>query len=194
MHLIRGIDAQRRLAGEAVAISPEFADAHVLVAQCRNMLAFVDTVAPGVTFGMAQASARRAIALDPKLASAHAALAYSLAHYDWDWNSAERAYGQALALDPMHDGAHGDLAWLLSWQGRTDEALDHARRAEALNPLSPQATLRIGMILHLARRHEEALAHAERAIQIDSTFMFAFDRLHWAYYGLARLVDAERAK
>lgn len=182
-----------RYGQEAVAISQEFADAHVLLAQCRNMLAFVDTVAPGVTFAMAQASARRAIVLDPRLASAHAALAYSLAHYNWDWNSAERAYQQALALDPMHAGAHGDLAWLLSWQGRTDEALLHARRAEALDPLSPHATLRIGMILHLARRHDEAVAHASRAIQLDSTFMFAFDRLHWAYYGMGRHDDAERA-
>ena len=49
------------------------------------------------------------------------------------------------------------------------------------------------MILHLARRREEAVANAARAIRIDSTFMFAFDRLHWAYYGLARHTDAERA-
>jgi tetratricopeptide (TPR) repeat protein len=53
------------------------------------------------------------------------------------------------------------------------------------------------MILHLARRHHEALEKAQNAIALDSAYMFAYDRLHWAYYGEGRhqegLVAAKRA-
>jgi tetratricopeptide (TPR) repeat protein len=49
------------------------------------------------------------------------------------------------------------------------------------------------MILHLARRYDEALAQARRAIELDPDFMFAYDRLHWAYHGLGRYHEAVNA-
>jgi tetratricopeptide (TPR) repeat protein len=92
-------------------------------------------------------------------------------------------YRHALELNPSLESAEEDLAWLLAWRGRFDEALNHARRAEQLDPFSPQAALRVAMIDYFARRYDEAIAESNRALALDSTFMFAYDRLHWAYYG-----------
>lgn len=191
------LDACFRFARQAAAADPMYAPAYQLLADCYNIATFVNTSFPGEMFEGAKRAARRALALDETLAPAHAALAYAKAHYDWDWQGAEQSYRRALQLNPALGRAEEDLAWLLSWDGRYDEALLHARKSEQLNPFSPQAALRVAMILHFARRDDEAIAKARRAIALDSAFMFAHSRLHWAYYakgqhGLA-VAAAERA-
>ena len=184
-------------ARQGVAADPNYAPAYELLAECYNVATFVNSSGPSAMFEGAKRAARRAISLDESLAPAYAALGYAQAHYDWDWSAAERSYRHALQLNPSLETAEEDLAWLLSWSGRYDEALQHARRAEQLDPNSPQAALRVGMILTFARRYDEAIAEARRAIGLDSTYMFAFDRLHWAYYGKGQptpaLVAAQRA-
>lgn len=182
-----------REATRALALAPDFAEAHLLLAECENVRTFVDQVAPAASFGNAIAAAERAIALDSGLAGAHAALAYAVAHHRWDWQAAERAFERALELQPEQASTHGDLGWMLAWIGRTDEARQHAREAVRLAPADPQALLRLGMIEHLARRHGDALDWAQRALALDSTFMFTWDRLHFAYMGLGRSRDAVRA-
>lgn len=181
----------------AVANDPMFAEAFALRARCLNVLSFVDTVAPERSFGLAKQSAARALAIDPGLARAHAELAYAVAHHDWDWEEAERQYARALQLDGATPQMHADLAWVLSWRRRFDEAFRHMTQAEALAPDDPHILLRMSMILHFAGRHQEAVNLAYRVIAMDSSSLFAWDRLHWAYQGLGRLdsavVAAERA-
>jgi eukaryotic-like serine/threonine-protein kinase len=186
-------DACIRHANRAIDIDSLYAPAYQVLGDCYNLLTFVSSVSPHEAFPRAKQAASRALALDEAFAPAHAAMAYAMAHYDWDWAGAERAYRRALELNPALDGVQGDLGWLLGWLGRFDEALVHAREAERLNPLSPQAALRVAMVLNLARRHDEAIAVAQRVIQIDPDFMFAYDRLHWAYHGKAMYSEGLRA-
>ncbi len=166
---------------EAVAIDSTYAPAFQLLAQCYNIMTFATASPPREMFAYAKAAARKALALDGNLAGAHAAVAYALAVYDWDWPAAERAYRRALQLNPGLEDVQGDYAFFLAWLGRYDEAMAHARRAEQLNPVSPQASLRVAMVAYLARSYDEAIAEAHRAIELDRTFMYAYDRLHWAY-------------
>ena len=184
-----------RFARSAVATDPTYAPAYELLAECYNVSTFVNSSAPAEMFEGAKRAARRAIALDPDLAPAYSALAYAQAHYDWDWAGAERSYRRALQLNPSLETAEEDLAWLLSWSGRFDEALQHARRAQQLDPFSPQATLRVAMIDNFAGRYDDAIGESRQAIALDSTYMFAYDRLHWAYYSKrqpALALDAAR--
>lgn len=191
------LDACFRFARQAAAADPNYAPAYQLLAECYNVATFVNTSFPGEMFEGAKRAARRALALDENLASAHAALAYAKGHYDWDWQGAQQSYQRALQLNPALASAEENFAWLLSWLGRYDDALLHAHRAEQLNPFSPQAALRVAMILHFARRHDEAIAKARQAIALDSAFMFGYDRLHWAYFGKGQhalaVAAAERA-
>lgn len=186
-----------RYGNEAVKLDSTFAPAYAVLAQCYISGTFIASSPPRPMFDSAKAAARRAIALDPTLSTGHAALASALAHHDWDWEGAERAYREALERNRSSDEALIGLAWILAWRKRFDEALEIARTAERLDPLSPRTPLQIGMINHLARRNEAALAGAQRALVLDSTFMFAWDRLHWAYHGLGAydeaIAAAERA-
>lgn len=187
------LDACVAYGTEAATIDSTYAPAFQLLAECYNIMTFVTTSPPRELFAYAKAAARRALALDDNLAGAHAALAYALAVYDWDWPAAEREYRRALQLNPSLEGVQGDYAFFLAWLGRYDEAMAHARRAEQLNPVSPQASLRVAMVAYLARRYDEAIAEARRALEMDRTFMFAYDRLHWAYEAKGMYGDAVAA-
>jgi DNA-binding SARP family transcriptional activator/TolB-like protein len=168
-------------AEEAIRTAPEYAPAYQVLADCYNLLPWVSSYSMREANRHATTAARRALALDETAAGAHASLAYALAHYEGDWDAAEREFRRALELNSGLETAHADLGWLLAWLGRFDDALVHVRTAERLNPLSPQAALRVAMVLHLARRHDAAIASARRALEMDPAFMFAHERLYWFY-------------
>lgn len=176
------IDACFHFAKLAAAADPNYAPAYALLARCYNVAPYVNTSGP-VSFEQAKRAARHALALDPTMAAAHADLAWAQAVSDWDWQGAERSYRRALQLNSTFVRAEEDLGFLLSWLGRFDEALLHARRAQELDPYSPQASVRTALILSFARREDEAIAEARHAVSLDSNYMFAYDRLHWAYFG-----------
>ena len=177
------LDACFRYANLATAADPNYAPAHGLLSECYNLATFVSRSPSRAMFEESKRASRRALALDDKLAAAHADLAYALAHYDWDWQAAEKSYRRALQLDPNFVRAEEDLAWLLSWSGHFEEALAHAQRAKELDPYAPQAWLRVAQILFFARRYDDAISESRHAIELDSNYMFGYDRLHWAYLG-----------
>jgi TolB-like protein/Flp pilus assembly protein TadD len=52
-------------------------------------------------FRLGRQAAERAVALEPGLAHAHAALGYVQGSHDWDWHAAEASYNRAYKLAPM---------------------------------------------------------------------------------------------
>lgn len=104
----------------------------------------------------AERAARRALALDSLLPQAHTALAYALMAYDHDWQGSRAEFDRALAIDP---GYPTGQEWLAEWyasQGRTAEAVEVARKAEHLDPLSWIIGWNLGRDLIFDRRYAEA--------------------------------------
>jgi len=66
-------------------------------------------------------------------------------------------------LNPNHAQAHAGLATWLLCQGRTDEALDWARRGRELDPLAVSGDL-LGWALYIARRYNDAIQEARSAL------------------------------
>jgi eukaryotic-like serine/threonine-protein kinase len=114
-------------AEEAIRTAPVYAPAHQVLADCYNLLPWVSSYSMREANRHATAAARRALALDETAAGAHASLAYALAHYEGDWDAAEREFRRALELNSGLESAHADLGWLLAWLGRFDDALVHVR-------------------------------------------------------------------
>ena len=83
----------------------------------------------------ARYAAEQAVKLDPQLPEAHLALSdvYGL---EWNWNAAEAEIKQALALDPGNADAFGYAVGIELCQSRFDEALQLAKKAIVLDPLS----------------------------------------------------------
>jgi serine/threonine-protein kinase len=108
-------------------------------------------------------AARRAIALDPRSAEAHASLGEILANGRWDWVGAEREFRAAIALDPDYATAHQWYGELLAGIDKVPEALAEGRTAVRLDPLAPVMANAYGMELYSAKRYREATAQFQRA-------------------------------
>ncbi len=111
-----------------------------------------------------RAAVEHAIALDPLLPQAQAALGLVRA-LDLRWAEAEAAFRRALELDPNLSTARGDFArFVLRPQGKLAEALSQIRRAIELDPLS--ASRREDLAFALLRAND-----AEQALQVSRAIL-----------------------
>jgi tetratricopeptide (TPR) repeat protein len=112
------------------------------------------------------AAAEKALQLDPDLAEAHALLAVAR-HRLWQWSDAEGSYRQSLQLEPNSAAAHVGLAHLVAARGRLDEAVQLARRARALDPLSPAVAANVCWTLYLARQYGESIRECRSSLELQ---------------------------
>jgi eukaryotic-like serine/threonine-protein kinase len=132
--------------------------------------------------GPMRAAAAQAIALDPNLSEAHAAMALiNLA--DWDWAGAEQEARRAIALDP---DVNSSLVTLLNITGRHAEAIALSEHAVRLNPLSAEAHRLYGNVLFWARKYEDAVSRQKRALDLEPRHVGAMSILGAAYEMLGR--------
>ena len=160
---------------EAIAIDPQYALAHVGLADSYNILGFYDFRAPRESFPLAHESARRALAMDPSSAPAHAAEGYAFLYHDWDWEAADRELRTAIALDVRYAVGHFYLGNLLGCSGRIDEGIASMRRAVAIEPLALITNAAIGWCHMLGRRYDDALKQFAISLALDDRFLIA----HW---------------
>ena len=93
----------------------------------------------------AKEAALKAVELDDTLAEGHVELGTVYFTYDYDWPAAEREFRRGVELSPNYARAHEFLGWFLVLMGRTEEGLEHARRAVALDPVSLEDVGRVGV-------------------------------------------------
>jgi len=129
--------------------------------------------------GRIRDAAERALALDDRLGEAH----YSVGLYEWNfgWNleRAEREFRRAIELSPRWAQPYVWLAMLLAALGRRADALELARQAQRLEPLSPLVTALTGLTFSFAGSSDEALEAAERAVELEPTFPGSYWSLGW---------------
>ncbi len=175
---------------EAVALDPDYALAHVGLADSFNILGFYDLLPPRDAFGQAKAAARRALELDGELAEAHTSLGYVQFYHDWDREAAERSFLRAIELNPRYPVAHQFYANYLDQVGRLEEAERRWRRAHELDPLSLIVNSGLGWHFYFARRYEDAVAQLRKTLELDPTFVPGRVWLGLALLQLERWEDA----
>jgi DNA-binding winged helix-turn-helix (wHTH) protein/tetratricopeptide (TPR) repeat protein len=153
----------------AVALDPKFALAQVCIAGCHALTGVFGMRAPHSVFPQARAAVLRALELDPDLAEVHAALGHIHTVYDLDWARARGAYERALAIDPGCAMAHHYSGLQFLVHGDFDTALEHVRRAQALEPLAFNYNANIGLIHYYAGRYADAIAQLEATLQMDAS-------------------------
>lgn len=132
---------------------------------------------------------RRALALAPGQAEAHARLGATLG-YLARYDEAEAALGEALRLKPDLAAAHGNLAAVLSAQQRHGEAVAHYR--DALR-LAPGATAHYRLASALARQleNDEAIEHYRQVLSLAPDHTDALNDLGNVYRQQGRYCLAE---
>ncbi|HKR26342.1 MAG TPA: hypothetical protein VJS11_02770, partial [Acidobacteriaceae bacterium] len=140
---------------DALARDPTFAPAYVGIAQSYIFLGTVMSgVPPSETRPNVISYSRRALALDPGLPDAHAALGKALQE-EWKWSDAESEYQRALALSPNNPDALAREALWQACQGRTDDAVAEIQRARALDPVGLSGA-GVAWVLFLSHRFDES--------------------------------------
>jgi TolB-like protein/tetratricopeptide (TPR) repeat protein len=143
----------------AIALDPAYAPAHAALAQTFLTMGAYGQIPPAEVRQRAAHAAQTAYEIDPTLADSALAMADVKFRVEWDWAGADRAYLIAIDLNPSDAQARSRYARYLAAARRTGEALEEARRAYALDPLSDEMYALVGMMMYYERRHEEAVAH-----------------------------------
>lgn len=165
----------------AIAVDPNYARAYVGLADAYWLLGAPgwEVEQPATVLQKAQASAERALALDPQLAEAHGVLAMIRLSYRWDREGAEQEIREALRINPSSAQAHQYYSTALTTMGRFDEAIAEAQRALELDPLSAPASTTLGIRYLYAGRTKEAAEQFLKTLETSPEFSVA----HW---GLAQ--------
>jgi tetratricopeptide (TPR) repeat protein len=143
-------------------------------------------VPPAVAAARAQHAIDRTLAVERLLLEAHLTAA-ELDMTRHDWAAAGREYRRAIDIAPRHSLARQQYALWLSYQGRFDEALEAARLAESLDPLSPSARNSVAEVLRHARRFDEAVVQAQRALELNPNFGRAHAVLGHCYFAQGKM-------
>lgn len=166
----------------AVALDPEFAAAHIEIADIYWSRAN-GSDDPQELMPKAAAATERALALDPNLAKAHT-LQAMVNEYRFDWVGAEREYREAIALSPNLDFARNNYAFFLSVMGRPDEALSELEQQRLRDPINRRlGLLQKAIVLTQARRFDEALAAYQEAQAVEPGRDIPNFALGYAYAG-----------
>jgi len=165
----------------AIDLDPKFALAYVGLADSYSVLSnhgYMDKTEAAKKGNPATVAALR---LDMELAEAHAARGWELLDYDWDWDAAETEFKRAIELNGSLAIAHQWYSSLLQTQGRLEEALDEARKALELDPLSPMASFNVAAMLYYSKSYDEAIIYAERSLEAEPNFVPGLMGLALAY-------------
>jgi TolB-like protein/DNA-binding winged helix-turn-helix (wHTH) protein len=154
---------------EAVDKDPSFAPAYSGLADTYFQLADWRCwqTAP---LDKAEASALKAIELDPESAGAHAVLGEIAFSRDWNWTKAAEEFSTAVFLDPNDAGIHSSYGIYLVAMGKTEQGLAEVLKAQQLAPLSEKANMTQTWALYLAHRYDQAIANATRALIISPSY------------------------
>ncbi len=162
---------------KAIDRDPAFGLAYAGLADAYGAAAFYGYVPSQEAMPRADFAARRAIEIDPGLSEAHATLGLTAMFHRWDWPAAERAFARAIELNPKLATNHVYHSLFLLSHGRTADALEAARLAEHLDPLSLLAVSGVAWNLFFMGDLDGTVAQVYRALTLDPEFPEALGML-----------------
>jgi len=183
---MRGLETLQR------ALTIDSADARIWVALS---MALTNRAALGPSnvqdvIGRARAAAQRAVALDDDLADGHAALAFILTTFDWDWQTADGEYKKALALEPGNAATLRRKGVLAMCLGRLDESIKLTQRAIELDPVNDANYLNLGICYYYSGRPREAIASLGKALDLNPLCPAAYQLWGANYIELGKIDSA----
>ncbi len=144
---------------QALQKDPNFALAHIGVADAYIMLSGHRQMSVEDAAANAGPSIERALSVDNSLAQAHNVLAEFKYQYQYDWRGAEDEFKIALDLNPNVAWIHQAYGWFLMTDGRFDEAGAEFDRARQLDPSSMTLEAARGRLYYFSRQYDRAIEH-----------------------------------
>ena len=151
----------------ATQLDPSYALAWVWLSRTRNRQVNLQLIPAAEGHRLAREAVERALALNPKLAAAHAQMARIQHQVDFDWAGADTSAQRALALEPGNPENLTSAASAAAILGRLDEAVQLSRRAVDLDPLNGDSWGSLGENEFFLGRLDEAAADSKKALELN---------------------------
>jgi TolB-like protein/Flp pilus assembly protein TadD len=159
-----GVQSARRMFERAIEVDPRFALAHAgLADSCAFLYMYWD--GSQANLDGADTASRKALALDPELAEAHASRGFALS-LRREYEAARPEFETAIRLNPKLYEAHYLYARACVQEGKMEDAVRHYEEAGRVRPEDFQAVLLVSGPLHGLGRHDEAIEAIKRGLQI----------------------------
>ena len=171
------------LFGQAIADDPGFADAYAGLASAYIRMRIVASVSEAEAYPRARAAAQRALALDPNLSQAHAAMGYILFYADWDFERGLHHFREVSRLNPRSSSGRYQFGMALLHSGNAAEALRELEVAQRLDPRARNILADKGFVLYLVGRREEGIAMLRQEVADDPDFMLSHHYLTLIHLG-----------
>ena len=163
------LDKARDYFQQAIEKDPNFALAHLGLAEYYDIAPDYAPVNVRDMAPKARAAAEKALALDSSLAEAHALLGDVYVN-EWEWAAAEKEYKRALEMDPNSAPTHR-MYWLyLTNHGRLDDSLREIQTVVRLDPLNLKANDNLGQQYVMMSRYDQALEQLKKVVEMDPGF------------------------
>ncbi len=163
------------LLGRAVALDPNYAQAHAYLAWWLNFqIGEGRSANPGADREHALAASQRGVALDPEDAFALAVAGHILSFMTKKNDEAVELFEQALAVNENSAFAWGLSALTFAYMGRADEALERLQNVWRLNPFDPlnfYFWIVAGIAEFIAGRYAEAIAWLRKSKRANPRFI-----------------------
>ncbi|MFN7938037.1 MAG: tetratricopeptide repeat protein [Bryobacteraceae bacterium] len=156
----------------AVERTPEFADGWAAVADALATLPDYDVPEAGWV-DEARVAAKKAMAIDPENADAHAALGWIEFQSDLRAAAATRLLSRAVALNPNHLPAQRRLGMVLLALKRFRESEQCLRTALRLDPLSPMIRVNLAELYYYQKDYAREEPELRQALDLNPNLLVA---------------------
>lgn len=157
-------------------------DANVVVTEAQALAAQGDLDAALIEFN-------RAIAINPRLGSAHIGAA-EIHRTNGDYEAAEKNYGTAASIDPKNFDSQYMHGLMLQLLDRATDAVRAYLRALSIQPQNFDANLNLATTYLQLKEPGQAVTYAQRAVELNPENGAARVNLGAVYRGLGRHGDA----
>jgi tetratricopeptide (TPR) repeat protein len=151
----------------ATQIDPTYALAWAWLSRVRNWQVNISLIPAEEGHRLAREAVERALALNPNLAEAYVQMGRIKQQADFDWAGADASFQRAIVLDPGNAENVAMAAYSAALLGRFDEALQLARRAVDLDPLSPGSWESLSGIEYYMGQLDQAAAAGRKALELS---------------------------
>jgi DNA-binding winged helix-turn-helix (wHTH) protein/tetratricopeptide (TPR) repeat protein len=171
--------SRRDISGNSLALQsfeaalkedPHFVDAWAALSETYTGAGITQQMPVVDAMGKSRAAALRAIELDPRSASGHAALAVIKMNYDLDYAGAEKEFQLAKAADESYARLWHGWGLLRGYQGRVEEAYAYLGRARELEPMTLLYSGSYANLLYHTRRYSEAIEYTRALLASQPRF------------------------
>ncbi|HTS37040.1 MAG TPA: protein kinase [Candidatus Solibacter sp.] len=170
---------------QAIAKDPNYAMGYLGLAEYYYVVSDYAPIPNIETMPKAKAAAEKALSIDETLSQAHAVLG-GVHDALFEWEASEREYRRALELNPNDAVIYNWYSFLLSQQGRNDEAVAAAKRAVELDPLSVKYNDTLGGVYRDARRYDQAIAQYKKTLDMDPNYVSSLNNVAITYEDLGQ--------